>query len=141
MLEEVFTLEEASQRWGVKYVTLKQRFYRGVDETLIINVDYKRSGKIYLVTRAGMTKLYGLPKNEKREVIVSDLMELGNIAEKLNIKISGVEALELIGNKCIKASNSKLKRAKFSIKTDTGEVVHLEAKVIGEGFLIRVIEE
>ena len=90
----------------------------------------------------------GDPDDPNRDVTLKDLYKavlgISNKLDKIitkDNKISGVEALELIGNKCIKASNSKLKRAKFSIKTDTGEVVHLEAKVIGEGFLIRVIEE
>lgn len=61
-LENIYTLEEACQKWGIKYVTLKQRFYRGVETILTEGKDYKRSGKIYLVTREGMIKLYGDPK-------------------------------------------------------------------------------
>ena len=140
MLEEVYTLEEACKLWGIKYVTLKQRLYRGVSEVLIENVDYKRSGKIYLISRSGMVKLYGPPPAEKKEVIISDLMELGNITEKLGLEIDSVRALTLIGNKCMKASTSKLKRAKFSIKNDNGEVTHLEVKALEEGYKIKVIE-
>jgi len=141
MLEDIYTLEEASNKWGIKYVTLKQRFYRGVEDQLTKEIDYKRSGKIYLVTRPGMIKLYGLPKGEKREAILTGLMDIEEAAQKLGIKIGDIKDINNIFQKCLKANNSKLHRSKFKYKDPEGIETDLEIKVIEDGYLIRVIEE
>lgn len=62
-LEDVMTTAEAAERWGVAIVTIKQscsgqkglppRFSEG---------ECRKSGRTWLITRAGMERLYGEEK-------------------------------------------------------------------------------
>lgn len=53
-------LPEASQKWGLGESTLRGVLRRNT--TLKENIDYRKSGHIYLITENAMKKLYGGPK-------------------------------------------------------------------------------
>lgn len=65
IIDEVMTTAEAAARWGLSIETVKKaclgqkgyppRFMEG---------EFRKSGKAWLVTREGMTRLYGSEKEE-----------------------------------------------------------------------------
>ena len=59
-LEDIMTTAEAAERWGVDASTLKKACtgQRGYPPRFTTE-ECRKSGKIWLVTRAGMERLYG----------------------------------------------------------------------------------
>ncbi len=65
IIDEIMTTAEAAERWGLSAITVKQacsgqkglppRFKEG---------EFRKSNRTWLVTRAGMERLYGKPKDE-----------------------------------------------------------------------------
>ena len=59
---DVFTVTEASTIWGKDESTIRSLIKSG---KLTFGVDYKKSGRITLITRNAMEKIYGKAINEK----------------------------------------------------------------------------
>lgn len=55
-IKDILTFTEASEEWGLDSSTLRK-----VVKTnkLTENIDYRKSGKVWLITREAMIKLYG----------------------------------------------------------------------------------
>ena len=60
MINEVLTISEASKIWDKEVSTLRRNFMNNV--SFKINVDCRKSGAIWLVTREAMIRVYGEPK-------------------------------------------------------------------------------
>ena len=61
-LDDVMTTQEAAERWNVTADSLKQNC-RGRVKNGFREGEFKKSGKMWLVTRQGMERLYGKEKN------------------------------------------------------------------------------
>lgn len=59
-LHSVMTFAEATVRWGLGSTTLRSMTGDGRLEE---GKEYRKSGKVWLITEAAMIKLYGHPKN------------------------------------------------------------------------------
>ena len=57
-LDDIMTTQEAAERWKVTADSLKQNF-RGRVKNGFKEGEFKKSGKMWLVTRQGMERLYG----------------------------------------------------------------------------------
>ena len=57
-LEDVMTTQEAAERWNVTADSLKQNC-RGRVKNGFLEGEFRKSGKMWLVTRHGMERLYG----------------------------------------------------------------------------------
>lgn len=57
-LDDVMTTQEAAERWNVTADSLKQNC-RGRVKNGFLEGEFKKSGKMWLVTRQGMERLYG----------------------------------------------------------------------------------
>ena len=57
ILDEVYAIKEASEKWNVHISTIQKIIKKG--EKLIEGIDYKRSGASWLITKSAMIKLYG----------------------------------------------------------------------------------
>lgn len=60
ILYEILSINEASTIWNLDKSTVK-KYLQKSNCPLIKNVDYKKSGKTWLITKNAMIKLYGLP--------------------------------------------------------------------------------
>lgn len=60
VINEVVTLSEASQRWGIPQITLKNACagQKGYPPRFTLD-ECRKSGRTWLVTRQGMERLYG----------------------------------------------------------------------------------
>ena len=56
-LSEVLTFSEAGELWGIDPSALRHRV---TSEKLVEGVDFRKSGKVWLITRSAMERLYGL---------------------------------------------------------------------------------
>jgi hypothetical protein len=56
---EVLTFSEAAEIWDIDPSTLRHRV---TSEKLNEGIDYRKSGKVWLITRNAMERLYGLKK-------------------------------------------------------------------------------
>lgn len=135
-LMEVYTLEEAAFRWGIKYITLKQRFYRGVDKILTKELDYKRSGKIYLVTKNGMIKLYGLPKGETKRYIIKGFFEIEKLIKDLDLEDIDLKTLN---GACMRVERSISKQTTITLKDRKGNDISIRISLKEDGYLFEVI--
>lgn len=63
VLEEVMTASEAAELWGKATITIQQACsgYKKFPPRFTPE-ECRKSGKIWLVTRAGMERLYGKPE-------------------------------------------------------------------------------
>ena len=63
-LTDVMTTKEAAAIWGRSQVGIKQLCtgLQGRPPRLIVDVECRKSGGTWLVTKAGMTRLYGEPE-------------------------------------------------------------------------------
>lgn len=57
-LDDVMTTQEAAERWNVTADALKQNC-RGRVKKGFLEGEFRKSGKMWLVTRQGMERLYG----------------------------------------------------------------------------------
>ena len=60
-LDDVMTTQEAGERWNVTADSLKQNC-RGRVKNGFLEGEFRKSGKMWLVTRQGMERLYGKEK-------------------------------------------------------------------------------
>ena len=58
ILCDVMTFAEASKKWGLGESTLRSAIKT---DRFIENIDYKKSGKVWLITTKAMEKVYGQP--------------------------------------------------------------------------------
>lgn len=65
MINEVLTFAEAAELWGLSMGTLRMRLSKGYMGDLIEGVDYRKSGKVWLITKDAMLKLYGPIKKDQ----------------------------------------------------------------------------
>ena len=63
VIDEVMTTSEAAARWGVSAITVKQACsgQKGFPPRFKED-EFRKSGRTWLVTRAGMERLYGKEK-------------------------------------------------------------------------------
>lgn len=61
-LEDVYTIQEACKMWNKDEGNLR-RLLINKDERLTEEVDYKKMGKVWLITKEAMEKLYGKTDN------------------------------------------------------------------------------
>ncbi|MFT8348760.1 helix-turn-helix domain-containing protein [Clostridium saccharoperbutylacetonicum] len=59
ILKEVMTFAEASEIWGLGESTLRSTVRT---DKLVEDIDYKKSGKVWLITKDAMIRVYGEPK-------------------------------------------------------------------------------
>ena len=59
LINEVMTFAEATVLWGLADSTLRKMV---TDNRLVEGKDYRKSGKVWIITKAAMKKLYGDPK-------------------------------------------------------------------------------
>lgn len=76
-LDDVMTTQEAAERWNVTADSLKQNC-RGRVKNGFKEGEFKKSGKMWLVTRQGMERLYGKEKIN----LIDDLMLSYEIVEE-----------------------------------------------------------
>ena len=57
VLTQVFTFSEAAELWNIDSSTLRHRI---TSEKLLEGIDYKKSGKVWLITKSAMERLYGI---------------------------------------------------------------------------------
>lgn len=60
-IDDVMSTVEASERWDVSINALSQNF-RGRVKNGFKEGEFRKSGKVWLVTRQGMERLYGKEK-------------------------------------------------------------------------------
>lgn len=64
-LDDIMTTAEAAERWGIAQTSVKQLCTGAQGRPPRLTVEEcKKSGRTWLVTRAGMERLYGKPKSE-----------------------------------------------------------------------------
>ena len=56
VLTQVLTFSEAAELWNIDSSTLRHRV---TSEKLLEGIDYKKSGKVWLITKSAMERLYG----------------------------------------------------------------------------------
>lgn len=61
MLNEIFTATEAAQLWGLSESAIRKAIF---DKRLKEGVDYRKAGRVVLVTKQVIERLYG-PMPEK----------------------------------------------------------------------------
>lgn len=61
LINEVMAFGEATEKWGLADSTLRKMV---TSNRLIEGVDYRKSGKVWLITKGAMIKIYGEPKTE-----------------------------------------------------------------------------
>ena len=76
-LDDVMTTQEAAERWNVTADSLKQNC-RGRVKNGFKEGEFKKSGKMWLVTRQGMERLYGKEKIN----LIDDLLLSYEIVEE-----------------------------------------------------------
>ncbi|MCI5836220.1 MAG: helix-turn-helix domain-containing protein [Veillonellaceae bacterium] len=70
ILNNVFSTAEAAERWGMHADSVKQLCTgaQGRPPRLLVGEECKKSGGVWLVTRAGMERLYGKEQSKRNEV-------------------------------------------------------------------------
>lgn len=66
-INDIMTFAEACESWGLGASTLRTRILNGAFKDLSEGIDYRKSGKVWLITKSAMIKLYGEPKNKDLE--------------------------------------------------------------------------
>lgn len=56
-ISEIYTFSEAAEIWGIDPSTLRHRV---TSADLMSGSDYKKSGKVWLITKSAMERLYGV---------------------------------------------------------------------------------
>lgn len=66
MINEVYTITEASKLWGIGQATVKHACtgQHGKPPRFIVGVECRKSGGIWLVMKAGMERLWGKLEGE-----------------------------------------------------------------------------
>ncbi|MBS6627267.1 MAG: hypothetical protein KH274_07335 [Veillonella sp. oral taxon 780] len=63
-LEDVMTTQEAGERWGIPADSIKQCCLKRYANKQFTDEECRKSGKSWLVTVAGMSRLYGVEKRK-----------------------------------------------------------------------------
>ena len=67
-LEDVMTTQEAGERWGIPTDSIKQCCLKRYVNKQFTDEECRKSGKSWLVTVAGMTRLYGEEKTDVKKM-------------------------------------------------------------------------
>ena len=59
-LFKVYTTTEAAQLWGFNESTVRKAIQNGKFK---LGIDYRKAGRVTLITKEAMVKVYGVPKN------------------------------------------------------------------------------
>ncbi|MDY5481262.1 MAG: helix-turn-helix domain-containing protein [Veillonella caviae] len=65
-LDDIMTTQEAAERWNIAADTIKQICIGRMKKKSFGEGEFRKSGKMWLVTRQGMERLYG-PEVNKTE--------------------------------------------------------------------------
>ncbi len=87
-LDDVMTTQEAAERWNVTADALKQNC-RGRVKNGFKEGEFKKSGKMWLVTRQGMERLYG-----KEEYTIENLTNIKSCLIKMNCIIEKINSID-----------------------------------------------
>ena len=87
-LDDIMTTQEAAERWNVTADALKQNC-RGRVKNGFKEGEFKKSGKMWLVTRQGMERLYG-----KEEYTIQNLTNIKICLLRIEDIIHGVKSVE-----------------------------------------------
>lgn len=87
-LDDVMTTQEAAERWNVTADALKQNC-RGRVKNGFKESEFRKSGKMWLVTRQGMERLYG-----KEEYTIENLTNIKSCLIKMNCIIEKVNSID-----------------------------------------------
>ena len=87
-LDDVMTTQEAPERWNVTADALKQNC-RGRVKNGFKEGEFKKSGKMWLVTRQGMERLYG-----KEEYTIENLTNIKSCLIKMNCIIEKINSID-----------------------------------------------
>ena len=70
ILQNVLTTSEAAELWGLGKATIKQACsgQKGIRPLLVLDVECRKSGNAWLVTIAGMERVYGPMKHKPKSV-------------------------------------------------------------------------
>lgn len=66
IIDEVMTTAEAAERWGISAITVKQACsgQKGLPPRFKEGEEFRKSGRTWLITKAGMERLYGKEKEQ-----------------------------------------------------------------------------
>ena len=87
-LDDVMTTQEAAERWNVTADSLKQNC-RGRVKNGFLEGEFRKSGKMWLVTRQGMERLYG-----KEEYTIENLTNIKSCLIKMNCIIEKINSID-----------------------------------------------
>lgn len=87
-LDDVMTTQEAAERWNVTADALKQNC-RGRVKNGFKEGEFRKSGKMWLVTRQGMERLYG-----KEEYTIENLTNIKSCLIKMNCIIEKINSVD-----------------------------------------------
>ena len=87
-LDDVMTTQEAAERWNVTADALKQNC-RGRVKNGFKEGEFRKSGKMWLVTRQGMERLYG-----KEEYTIENLINIKSCLIKMNCIIEKINSID-----------------------------------------------
>lgn len=87
-LDDVMTTQEAAERWNVTADALKQNC-RGRVKNGFKEGEFRKSGKMWLVTRQGMERLYG-----KEEYTIENLTNIKSCLIKMNCIIEKINSID-----------------------------------------------
>lgn len=60
-INDIMTVNEAAEKWGIVEGTIRAAIKRGNFKE---GVDYRKAGRITLITKKAMNKIYGEPKED-----------------------------------------------------------------------------
>lgn len=85
-LNEWMAFGEATEKWGLGESTLRSTVK---SNRLIESVDYKKSGKVWLITKGAMLRLYGEPKKFIKNVTYEEMEKyiLSNVEHTYNVSL------------------------------------------------------
>lgn len=79
-INNILTFTEASQKWNIDSSTLRKLVTTG---KLIEDVDYRKSGNVWLITKEAMKKVYG----EEAKIRVEEFKEINREQEPTEFRI------------------------------------------------------
>lgn len=88
-LDDVMTTQEAGERWNVPADSIKQCCLKRYANKQFSDDEARKSGKMWLVTRQGMERLYG-----KEEYTIENLTNIKSCLIKMNCIIEKINSID-----------------------------------------------
>lgn len=88
-LDDVMTTQEAGERWNVPADSIKQCCLKRYANKQFTDDEARKSGKMWLVTRQGMERLYG-----KEEYTIENLTNIKSCLIKMNCIIEKINSID-----------------------------------------------